>query len=238
MVGSLLYLSRTTRWDISYAVPQKLTRATSKPSTAHLKKAKHVLRYLKGHQELDIVYRSGYQTSGICRREFCQRSRWTQVYKWLHLSFFWNTHLMGLVASIAHGFKHRRKWASGYHPLYEASLPPSRRTTWAQKFNGFEKFSIGNDSTGALSVVSIDGYSTRTKHLQQRKWFYTERIESGRISVHHVPTEILPASIFTKTTTKAVHRKLVDLIQAYASWRSKPEHCRVIQERIMFDLFF
>ena len=49
MLGSLLYLSRTTRWDISYAVLQ-LTRATSKPSTAHLKKAKHVLRYLKGHQ--------------------------------------------------------------------------------------------------------------------------------------------------------------------------------------------
>ena len=59
MVGSLLYLSRTTRWEISYAVRQ-LTRAASKPSTAHLKKAKHVLRYLKGHQELDVVYRSGY----------------------------------------------------------------------------------------------------------------------------------------------------------------------------------
>ena len=48
MVGSLLYLSRTTRWDISYAV-LVLTRATSKPSTAHLKTAKHVLRHLKGH---------------------------------------------------------------------------------------------------------------------------------------------------------------------------------------------
>ena len=59
MVGSLLYLSRTTQWDISYAVLQ-ITRATSKPSTAHLKKAKNVLRYFKAHQELDIVYRSGY----------------------------------------------------------------------------------------------------------------------------------------------------------------------------------
>ena len=49
MLGSLLYLSRTTRWDISYAVLQ-LTRATSKPSTVHLKKAKHVLRYLKGYR--------------------------------------------------------------------------------------------------------------------------------------------------------------------------------------------
>ena len=59
MVGSLLYLSRTTRWEISYAVLQ-LTRATRKPSTAHLKKAKQVLRYLKGHYELDIVYRAAY----------------------------------------------------------------------------------------------------------------------------------------------------------------------------------
>ena len=59
MVGSLLYLSRATRWDISYAVLH-LTRATSKSSTAHLKKAKRVLRDLKEHQELDIVYRSGY----------------------------------------------------------------------------------------------------------------------------------------------------------------------------------
>ena len=83
------------------------------------------------------------------------------------------------------------------------------------KFNLFEKISIGNDSTGALSVVATNGYSARTKH-QLRKWFCTELIESGPVSVH-VPTEILPAGIFTKTTTKAAHRKLVDLIQAYPS---------------------
>ena len=78
----------------------------------------------------------------------------------------------------------------------------------------------------------ISGYLARTKHLQLRKWFCTELVESGRISVHHVPTDILPADIFTKTTTKAVHRpadiftktttkavhrKLVDLIHACAS---------------------
>ena len=58
LVGSLLYLSRTSRWDISYAVLE-LTRATSKPSKAHWTRAKHVLRYLKGRPELDIVYRGG-----------------------------------------------------------------------------------------------------------------------------------------------------------------------------------
>ena len=58
LVGSLLYLSRTSRWDISHSVLE-LTRATSKPSKGHLTKAKHVLRYLKGRPQLDITYRSG-----------------------------------------------------------------------------------------------------------------------------------------------------------------------------------
>ena len=47
-----------SRWDIAFAVLE-LCRATSKPSKAHLTKAKHVLRYLKGRPQLDIVYRSG-----------------------------------------------------------------------------------------------------------------------------------------------------------------------------------
>ena len=85
------------------------------------------------------------------------------------------------------------------------------------KFNGFEKISIGNDSTGALSVVSTNVYSAKTKHLKLRKWFCTELIDSGRMSVNHVRTEILPADIFTKTTTKAVYRKLEDLTQAYTN---------------------
>ena len=36
------------------------TNAKSKPSMARLKMGKHVSRYLKGHQELNIAYKSGY----------------------------------------------------------------------------------------------------------------------------------------------------------------------------------
>ena len=117
MVGSLVYILRTTRWDISYAVLQ-LKRATSKPST-HLKKAKHALRYLKGHQELDIVYRSGYfKLQAFADANYAndpdkRRSRSGYIF-----SFFWSTDLMGLIASIAHGLKHCRKRGSDYHPLY------------------------------------------------------------------------------------------------------------------------
>lgn len=81
----------------------------------------------------------------------------------------------------------------------------------------FSKIEIGNDSTGALSLVSNNSYSARTKHLQLRKWFATQLIESGRLGVYHVPSSELPADLFTKNCTRAIHRKLVDKILAYSS---------------------
>lgn len=59
MVGMLLCKSRTTRWDISYAVLQ-LTKATSKPSKTNLTRAKLVLRYLQDQPDLPIAFKSGH----------------------------------------------------------------------------------------------------------------------------------------------------------------------------------
>ena len=113
------------------------------------------------------------QTSGICRREFRHRSRQTQVYKWIHLSFVWSTYLMGLIASIAHGFTHCRKRASGYHPLYEGSLTHPRPTTWAQvqwirenqhrkrldwsTFRRFLKWILSKDQASLTAQVLLHG---------------------------------------------------------------------------------
>ena len=79
----------------------------------------------------------------------------------------------------------------------------------------FRTIKIGNDSTGAISLVTNHSYSARTKHLQIRKFYMTELIESGRIAVYHVPSGELPADLFTKSTTKGVHSKLVKKIKSY-----------------------
>jgi len=55
MVGSLLYLACWTRPDIAYAVSE-LSRFVSRPSKSHQTAVKHVLRYLKGTQNLGIRY--------------------------------------------------------------------------------------------------------------------------------------------------------------------------------------
>ena len=58
MVGSMLYVTQCTRYDMSYAVNQR-ARACSKPAQAHMTAPKHALRYLKAHPDLPITYKRG-----------------------------------------------------------------------------------------------------------------------------------------------------------------------------------
>lgn len=57
LVGSLNYLSNTTRPDLSF-VSGALSSFLNNPGLAHWTFAKHVLRYLKGTSELKLTYRS------------------------------------------------------------------------------------------------------------------------------------------------------------------------------------
>ena len=57
-MGSVLYFAQVTRYDICHAVNQ-LTRACSKPAVIPLTAVEHLLRYLKRHPDLVIVYKRG-----------------------------------------------------------------------------------------------------------------------------------------------------------------------------------
>lgn len=53
-IGSLMYAAIATRPDIAFAV-QHLAQFTSRPSEAHWRAVKHVLRYIKGHLRVGII---------------------------------------------------------------------------------------------------------------------------------------------------------------------------------------
>ena len=58
IVGSTIYLSQVTRYEVSYAVIQP-AREMSKPSKAHMGAAKHLLWYLAGTVDFSITYKQG-----------------------------------------------------------------------------------------------------------------------------------------------------------------------------------
>ena len=54
-VGALLYLATFTRLDISFAV-STLGRHSQKPTVRHWAGDKHLLRYLRGTEDLGLLY--------------------------------------------------------------------------------------------------------------------------------------------------------------------------------------
>ncbi|CAM9733965.1 unnamed protein product [Hapterophycus canaliculatus] len=58
IVGTLMYLVNTTRWDIGYSL-LGLTRGMVAPTETHKVAAKRVLRYPRGTPDLPTVYRKG-----------------------------------------------------------------------------------------------------------------------------------------------------------------------------------
>ena len=56
-MGSLLYLSLSTRPDIAFAV-NNVAKFCAKPNKQHWTAVKRILRYLKGTQHFGLLYKS------------------------------------------------------------------------------------------------------------------------------------------------------------------------------------
>ena len=65
IVGSILYLSQTTRPDVTFSACT-LSFYNNKPNNSHIKAAKRVLRYLKMTKELALQFNKTNSLVGYC----------------------------------------------------------------------------------------------------------------------------------------------------------------------------
>ena len=57
---------------------------------------------------------------------------------------------------------------------------------------------IFSDNQSAISLASIDGYNSRTKHIDIRHHHIREKIKESIVSLNYIPTERMTADILTK----------------------------------------
>jgi len=195
LVGSLLYLSTSTRPDIAFAVG-RLTRFVAAPTEEHLAAGKVVLRYLKGSAELGLCFSGAGELTGFCDADFAadrdnRRSTSAMVFLYGGAAVAWGSKLQPSVA------------ASTTEAEYIAAAGAAKESMWLRRLRAFVTEETGSvalwcDSQSALALMHNPVTSARTKHIDVCHHLVRERVADGTLVVQYVGTAEQTADILTK----------------------------------------
>jgi hypothetical protein len=204
LIGSLLFIARTTRPDIAYAVG-KLGQFTSGYDESHWNCAKGILRYLKGTITSGIQYTpskefilSAYSDSDYAGDRIDRKSTTGFVFMVNNSPVSWCSKKQPVVA------------VSSTEAEYVALAAAAKEIVWARKFLaeiGFPQTAtdIYVDNTSAIRLAHNPEFHQRSKHIDVRFHFTRSLIANDEIQVSYVPTTEQAADILTKPLLKTKH---------------------------------
>jgi hypothetical protein len=197
LVGSLIYLSTTTRPDISYAVGI-LSRFLTSYTKAHWISAKRVLRYLSGTPNYGILF-SPDETSKIIAYSDADFAGDSETRKSTSgYCIFYG----GLVS-----WKSQRQTLvtlSTMESEYVALTSTAQEILWLKKLlvNLFpnQKFEceVKEDNKATLALLKDPVFHQRSKHIDIKFQFIKEAIRRKEIYATYCPTSEMVADAFTK----------------------------------------
>ena len=214
-VGALLYLATNTRPDISFAV-SVLARHSQKPTTRHWQGIKHLLRYLRGTEDLGLHFRKdasndiiGYADSGFKTDPISGKSQTGYIFIKNGAPISWRSTKQTVTAT------------STNHAELLAFHEASREAVWLRtmqdaifKMCGLDLAAkptmIYEDNAACVEQVS-SGFikADRVKHISPHIFGYTQDLtESKQIEVKKVASAENIADVLTKALPAHQHRKL------------------------------
>jgi hypothetical protein len=223
LVGCLMYLAVATRPDIAYYA-MWLGQFSSKPSRLHMLAAKHVLRYLGGTKSLALslgVPSTSIPTSlsGFIQNTGCSDADWasdTIDRKSISgYAFFFQGSLVSWSA-----VKQKSIALSSTEAEYYAMAHTFKEALWLRSFLTFialpipHPFPILSDNQATCSLSNSLAISSRSKHIDIRHHFLRAHIQDGSFSTTWIPTEDMPADIFTKPLNSVLftrHRNVLGM---------------------------
>ncbi len=211
-IGSLSYLSVTTRPDITYSV-NKMAKFCVDPSKHHWTGVKHILRYLKGTIQHGITYTK--QSSGECvaysdadwGRDLDDRKS-TSGYLFVISGgpVSWKSKKQSSVA------------LSTAEAEYMALASSAQEAVWMRQLSsemGIEYTKpviIYEDNQSAIAMTKNPQFHGRTKHIAIKYHYIREQVNDGSITVQYCSTENMLADMLTKPLASTQFSKLCSLI--------------------------
>ncbi|UYV84396.1 hypothetical protein LAZ67_X002013 [Cordylochernes scorpioides] len=210
LIGSLIYLSVSTRPDIAYAV-SSLGQFSNDPRRQHWNAAKRVLRYLKGTLCLKITYEKTNETLyGYVDADWGGNlaDRKSQTGLVLFLAggpIAWESKKQQTVALSSTESEYIALCEAGKEAVYLRTLLDEMG--FGELLN--EPTVLKTDNQGAQQLARNPVHHARTKHIDI-KWNYIRSICSdGLIEVVHTPTQENVADILTKGLPRVLYDKHV-----------------------------
>lgn len=208
-ISSLMYAAIGTKPEIAYAV-QKLSQYTSNPSPEHWTAVKRVFRYLKGTQDLGILYGTsnnstepvGYSDADWGSNSDDRKSISGHVFMLAGGPISWRSKKQPTVA------------LSSMEAEYMATSLATREALWLQTlfaelglpYSGPTTLYVDNRS--AIDFSKNSGFHARSKHIDIQHHFVREKIISNEITIIHCASEDNLADILTKALPMPKHQDL------------------------------
>jgi hypothetical protein len=212
-VGSLMYLSNSTRPDIAFA-SHTLARHMAKPTERHWGQVIGVMRYLKGTMELGIVFggssssnpavpaREEHVLHGMVDSDYgscinTRRSRAGMVFKLAGGPISWSSKMQPVVGH------------STAEVEYMAASLAGRESQWLKRLCHELEVSTGLpmplyvDNTAALHMAEASSDSVKTKHIGVAFHSLRESVTNLQLTPLYIPTEVNTADMLTKPLGEA-----------------------------------
>jgi len=195
LVGSLLYLSTTTRPDIAFAV-RVLSRFMSCPEKDHMRAAKGVLRYLRGTTRLGVMYGGNEALQGYIDADWAgdidgRRSTTSFIFTLNGGPISWASKRQLTVATLS------------AEDEYVAAAMATKEALWLRKLLlalGVDGVAVSReeDNQSCLALVNNPEATGRTKHVDVTCHMVRDYQARGDVAFYFLPSAEMPAEGLTK----------------------------------------
>lgn len=211
LIGSLMYLAVCSRPDISYAVSY-LSQFNSCYDKTHWAAAKRVLRYLNATKEFGLTFKkTGNKLVGYVDADHagdvCDRKSYTGfVFTLGGGPIAWESRKQTTVALSSA--------ESEYVALSEGCRESAFLTALLAELTGInEVVELLSDSQSAIQIAENPMHHRRTKHIDVRHHYIREMVRMGKVRLSYLPTNEMPADVFTKGLSREKHERCMKGMQ-------------------------
>ena len=212
IIGSVMFLSQYTRPDIAHTVSY-LSQFNKDPSTAHLRAAKHLLRYIQATKDFAILYDAsstaypvGYSDASYANDSDDRKSTSGSLFFYAHGIISFQSQKQPVIALSTMEAEYIALSDAAKEAIFLAKLLRSL------KIDIPYPILINVDSESALDHVKNNVKHSRTKHIDVRHHFIRQAYSNGEIALSHVSSSSQIADILTKSLGPTKHKAALEML--------------------------